>query len=397
MTKRGKTHPKIRASAAAHRTARERLAGIEPSAQPSALTPRQVAREFRGLIESGVPIRCAGEARSEPQSLLARGYTPQYKIEIFDTRFYLAKVRQNPDIRFFVAYVVQRNFRTGRTEIYPRIFYKDISLIWRSASHFVRSEDENWIGKGELRISVIDGEEVEQSAEETTDLPLETQTALETLSRSARRVAFDDAAVALVLHRGNDARIEPYRDFVEPRVRARSDPRNLVNRGRSVARFARKHDPTSLRFARGFEPDFERGVVEVSTSTSKLYGGRLKRFRILSRNRTIQYLFFAGPHQVWIIPPQTTAAELTSYGVRAIDVIADENLCIPGYEYHFLDDSTEPPQLVSQIPEGFAGEPSPFDPSRADASRWLDRLPVIQEFRRKILGASRSSQSACTR
>jgi len=348
-----------------------------------------VAREFRRLIESGAPIRCAGAARSEPQSLLSRGYTPKYKIEIFDTRYYLANVRQNPDIRFFVAYVVQRHPRTGRTEIYPRIFYKDISLIWRSASHFVRSEDENWIGKGELRVCVIDGQEVEQSAEETTDLPLEIQTALETLSRRARRVAFDDEAVALVLHRGNDARIEPYRDFLEPRVRARSDPRNLVNRGRSVARFTRQHDPTSLRFARGFEPDFERGVIEVSTSTSKLYGGRLKRFRILSKNRTIQYLFFAGPHQVWIIPPQTTAGHLTSYGVRAIDVIADENLCIPGYEYHFLDDSTEPPQLVSQIPAGFAGAPNPFDPARADASRWLDQLPVIQEFRRKILGASR--------
>ncbi len=389
MTKRRK----IRSSAAARRKTRERLSDIGPSARPSTLTPRQVAREFRRLIESGAPIRCAGAARSAPQSLLSRGYTPKYKIEIFDTRYYLANVRQNPDIRFFVAYVVQRNPRTGRTEIYPRIFYKDISLIWRSASHFVRSEDENWIGKGELRICVIDGQEVEHSAEETTDLPLEIQTALETLSRRARRVPFDDDAVALVLRRGNDARIEPYRDFLEPRVRARSDPRNLVNRGRSVARFTRKHDPTSLRFARGFEPDFERGVIGVSTSTSKLYGGRLKRFRILSKNRTIQYLFFAGPHQVWITPPQTTAGHLTSYGVRAIDVIADENLCIPGYEYHFLDDSTEPPQLVSQIPEGFAGAPSPFDPARADASRWLDQLPVIQEFRRKILGAPRGSRA----
>jgi hypothetical protein len=172
-------------------------------------------------------------------------------------------------------------------------------------------------------------------------------------------------------------------------VRARSDPRNLVNRGRSIARFSRKNDPTSLRFVKGFEPDFNRGVIEVSTSKSRLYGGLLKRFRILSKNRRIQYLFFAGPRNVWIIPPQTTAANLTSYGVRAIDVIADEGLCIPGYEYHFLDHSENPPVLVSQIPEGFAGAPNPLDSSRTDASRWLDRLPVIQEFRRKILKHSR--------
>jgi hypothetical protein len=353
------------------------------------MAPPQVAREFHRLIDSGAPIRCGGDARDDPECLLSGGYTPKYKLELFDTAYYLTNVRQNPDIRFFVAYVVQKNSRTGQREIFPRIFYKDISLIWRSASHFVRSEDENWIGKGEMRTYFIDGEEIEQSVEETTDLPLEIQTALEALSRSTRRVLFDEDAIALVLRRGHDDRIEPYWDFLEPRVRARSDPRNLINRGRSIARFTRKNDPTSLRFAKGFEPDFERGVIEATTSKSKLYGGRLKRFRLLSKNRKIQYLFFAGPRCVWIIPPQTTAANLTSYGVRAIDVIADEDLCIPGYEYHFLDDSEDPPVWVSQIPEGFAGAASEVDPSRADASPWLDRLPVIREFRRKVLKDSR--------
>jgi hypothetical protein len=39
---------------------------------------------------------------------------------------------------------------------------------------------------------------------------------------------------------------------------------------------------------------------------------------------------------------------------------------------------------VSQIPEGLAGAPSDVDPSRADTSAWLDRVPVIQEFRRLV-------------
>jgi hypothetical protein len=361
---------------------------FEPSAQPTTQTPKQIAREFRRLIDAGAPIRCAGDARDDPECLLSIGYTPKYRVDLFGTRYYLTNVRQNPDIRFFVAYVVQKNQRTEQVEIFPRIFYKDISLIWRSASHFVRSEDENWIGKGEMRTYVIDGEEIEQSVEETTDLPLEIQTALETLSRRARRVPFDEVAIALVLRRGPDDRIEPYRDFLEPRVQARSDPSNLINRGRSIARFTRKNDPTSLRFVKGFEPDFDRGVVEVSTSKSKLYGGLLKRFRILSENQKIQYLFFAGPQSAWIIPPQATTANLTSYGVRAIDVIADEDLCIPGYEYHFIDHSQDPPVLVSQIPKGFAGATNGFDPARADASQWIDRLPVIREFRRKLLTKS---------
>ena len=152
-----------------------------------------------------------------------------------------------------------------------------------------------------------------------------------------------------------------------------------------VARFTRKNDPTSLEIAAGFEPDFRRGILEISTSVSKLYGGRLRRFRILSRNQRIQYLFIAGPRIVWIIPPQATTTEIMSFGVRTIDVAFDEALCIPGYEYHFIDESEDPPVLFSQIPEGFAGEVSEFDRSRSDASPWLDRLPIIREFRRRVL------------
>jgi len=57
----------------------------------------------------------------------------------------------------------------------------------------------------------------------------------------------------------------------------------------------------------------------------------------------------------------------------------------PGYEYHYLDDEQDPPEIFSQIPDGFAGATHPRDDTRADASRWLDRLPVIREFRRRLL------------
>jgi hypothetical protein len=71
--------------------------------------------------------------------------------------------------------------------------------------------------------------------------------------------------------------------------------------------------------------------------------------------------------------------------VRTIDVIADDDAFLPGYEYHFMDEGDDGPELFSQIPSGFAGPASEFDPSRADASPWLDRMPVIREFRRKVL------------
>lgn len=335
-------------------------------------------------VAAGARIDCAGSARRAPQRLL-RAYPPMHACELFGTAFYLAAPRQNEDLRFVVAYVVPDAARAD-APIFPRLFYKDVSLIWRSASHYIRSAGENWIGKGDVHIVDLGDEELETSAEETTDLPLELQNALESLSQRASEVPYDRAAVALVLRRAPDHRIAAYRDFIGPRRRAQSNPANLVNRGRPIARFARPGDPASLRFTRGFEPDFARGVLELSRSRSRLYGGQLRRYRIVSRNRRIQYLFFAGPRQVWIIPPQALSTELSSYGVRTLDVLAPEDLCVPAYEYHFREGGDPDGELVSQIPAGYVGAASTHDPSRADASPWLDQLPVIREFRRRVLG-----------
>ena len=104
----------------------------------------------------------------------------------------------------------------------------------------------------------------------------------------------------------------------------------------------------------------------------------------------------AAPRHVWIIPPQALTTELSSFGVRTIDVRADDDLFVPGYEYHFVDDDQDPPVLYSQIPEGWAGPASELDDARADAAPWLDQLPVIQAFRKQVLGA-RSQRSSRTR
>ena len=361
---------------------------VVPSVAASDLSTGRVASEFRTLIEDGARIDCAGRARKRPGQLLTRGYTPKYRIELFDTRYYLTNVRQNPDIRFYVAYVVQSRGR--RTVVYPRVFYKDVSLVWRSASHFVRSDTENWVGKGAVKPFIdAEGYEAYASAEETTDLPLEIQSALESLLRKVRRPLRDEAALGLILRQGPDDRIEPYRDFSEPRRIANADPRQRVHGGRPIARFTRRNDPTSLVFVPGYQPDFARGIIEISESTSRLYGGRLSRYRILSANRRIQYLFFAGPRRVWIVPPQATSTQLASYGVRPLDVEAPEELSIPGFEYHFMDDSEDPPVLVSQIPPGYVGPVSEIDPSRRSASPWIDEMPVVREFRKQVLAGSR--------
>jgi len=358
---------------------------IVPSVPAPEPGSRRAEREFRARVAGGMQIRAAGKARRNGRRLLSLGYSPKHVFQLFDTHYYLSNTFQNYFLRFFVAYLVQPPGRVA----HPRIFYKDASLVWRAASHVGGDKGDLWVGKGDVSIRYQDGDELIDSREETTDLPLEIQPALETLNRIKRRVPTDHASLDLILRRGPASRIGAYRDFTEPRRRARSNPRNLIHRGRPVAWFERKHDPESLVFADGYQPDFDGGVLEVGGFGSKIYGGAIERFRILSRNRIIQYLFFAGPRQVWIVPPQATTTQLSSYGVRTIDVEADEDLFLPAYEYHYLDDSLDPPLPYSQIPPGFAGPASEIDPARADASPWLDRLPVVQEFRRKLLGTGR--------
>ncbi len=354
---------------------------IVPSATVAPLSPARVASEFRRLLEGGAQLVLVGGAKKKPKAFL-KAYPPRHKLSLFDTTFYLTNLKDNPAIRFFVVYVVQKKRRGSGVEVRPRVFYKDVSLVWRCASHMVETGDETWIGKGDTMCEWRDGEELVTSAESTTDLPIELQSALDQLSRINKRIPPDDNALGLVLQQCNYDRIEPYPEFTKPRRKAVINKKNLFNGGRSIARFKKKNVPESLVIAKGFEPDFEHGVLETSLIRSNLYGGEVKKHRILSTNKKIQYLFLHGPKHVWIIPPQALTTELSSFGLRTLEPVIDENLCVPGFEYHFMDDTVDPPALHTQIPEGFAGEPNHDDPARADASAWLDRLPVIQEFRR---------------
>lgn len=358
---------------------------VLPRAEPSPQTPAQVRREFLALTDGGGRIRCAGSARRNPKRLLALGYVPRYKIEAFNVAFYVCDVRKNEDLRFMVAYLAVRHGVRGERTVYARILYKDGSLLWRSASHFAKSAHENWIGKGDVRYVEEDGDEYCVSDENTTDLPLEMQAAMETVANRTPLTRVDHRAVALVLRKSGDNRIVAYRDFTDPRRRAERDGRDLINRGKPIARFTRKNDPASLVFVRGYEPDFSRkGVLDVADSYSRLYGGRVRRYRIASRNRLVQYLFHTARHRAWIGHPQAFTTELSSYGVRTVDVHVPDDLVVPGMEYHYLE-SDDPPVWMSQIPEGYAGPVSPVDPWRADASAWLDLLPVIKAFRRHVL------------
>jgi len=348
---------------------------------PEALTPRAVEKEFRDLLGRGVRIKSLGAVRKNPHRLLDAGYLPRIAVKLFEATFYLTNLRVDPNFRFFVAYV---RLRPEAKQVFPRIFYKDSSLVWRSPSHYIRSETENWIGKGDVKRVVKNGKAAYYSAEETTNLPYEIQHALDIASRAFKRVPRDLEAVPLVLRKAPDDRVEPYEDFSAPRREAMARKGNLINGGKYIAYFECEGDPTSQRFVAGFEPDFRSGILEMTPSWSRMYGGEVRKYRILSKNRQVQFQFIASPRLIWIIPPQALTTELSSYGVRTVDVEGDEDVFMPGYEYHFFDEAEDPPAFYSQIPEGYAGAQSTVDSSRADTSPWLERMPVIREFRRRV-------------
>lgn len=343
-------------------------------------TPRQVGAEFRGLLDSGYRLRADGQAKSDPLNLLHIGYTPKYEIEVFGTRFFLCNQRDAEGLKVMPAYVVPDvPMVGGKADIYARVFYKDSSLVWRSASHYINTPDAHWIGKGALRWMAKRGERGWYTAEETTNLPLEIQAALDEVSQRGPRRHNDKRILSLVLRNAPTDRAAPYRDFEAPRARAMKVRANRINNNRSIAWFTDEDDPRSLQIEPGFEPDFD-ALVDVSISRSSMYGGRIEKFRIASRNRRIQYLFVAGPDHVWIVNPQPFTVELSSYGLRTVDVIVDEDLLVPGYEFF---DNAGTGELDDQIPPGFAGDVCPVDPDRADASPWNEQLPIIRAFRRK--------------
>lgn len=343
---------------------------IVQDVRPSPLSPRRVRRDLEAHLEHGGRLRPAGSARARPRTLLAQ-YPPRFAVSLFGTEFRLSALREDENFRFFVAYVRLPDAR----DVHPRLVYKDQSLVWRCATHYIAGRGTLWVGKGDMKVVG----DTEYSAEETTNLPLELQAALDDFSRRSPHPPWDPAALRRVLRRAPQGRFEAYADFLGPRRRAAARRANRVNGGRPVAVFTRPGDPRSLKFAPGFAPDFSR-IIDVARSASRMYGGAIRKLRFLSKNGRIQYQFVASPRLVWIIPAQTLTTELSSYGVRTLDVLADEDLYVPGYEYHYRENG----ELYSQIPKGYAGAVSEIDPTRADAKPWLERLPVIQEFRRRF-------------
>ena len=149
---------------------------IIPSVDRTDISSRVVHRKFEALLGSA-KVEFTANTGAAIADLFKKRLAPKHHIALFDTEYFFSNVRQLPELRFFVCYVVQRK------RIYPRIVYKDLSLAWRCASHFSYLGEDIWLVKGDTRQELIGEELVEFSDESTTDLPLEIQTAVLVLAK----------------------------------------------------------------------------------------------------------------------------------------------------------------------------------------------------------------------
>jgi len=116
-----------------------------------------------------------------------------------------------------------------------------------------------------------------------------------------------------------------------------------------------------------FEPDFNK-VIDSFESTSRLYG-RVSGKIVQSKNSRISYLFLndeAG--RIWLGNAELTFSPISKFGVPVEASNFPESLFIPAYEY------------PNQIPKGYSGKNSKG--SYSDATLYLDRIPVIEKFRK---------------
>ena len=116
----------------------------------------RVRRRFRKLLAHGARLKPAGSAKHDPDILL-RNYMPRCAVELFDATYYLSDYLHDESLAFFVGFLSQGE-QSGKPvrAIYPRIFYKDSSLIWRAGSHYIHDPGGYWVGKGDVP-SVLGG------------------------------------------------------------------------------------------------------------------------------------------------------------------------------------------------------------------------------------------------
>jgi len=207
---------------------------------------------------------------------------------------------------------------------------------------------------------------------------------------------------------------DPHLEARIPGFRKDDYPQVALQKFRWCLQFARQHQLQPILLGDLFQLPQDNpnwlvsSIIEsIDEPLPAIYGNHDVRENSLKPNDSIHILFAGGHLQrlsedtPWIGTVGGTRVVVggTVWGERlpkqfdpkdpdhALTVwVTHHDIFIPGYEYHHMEETKNGPELYSQIPKGFAGKTCPLDDAKADASAWLDQLPVVKQFRKSVLG-----------
>ncbi|MDP3703201.1 MAG: cysteine peptidase family C39 domain-containing protein, partial [Candidatus Omnitrophota bacterium] len=318
---------------------------------------------FDKQIASGVPLRIYGDASFNELDKVGLG--PKHQVQFGQDHFYISDAFIDAGGRTaFLAYLLHRDSTTGQPVIFVNAYYKSNSQnVWRAASHHAGP----WIGKGFGEAGQMLPMELQSTFEHIVASQRASQGVYEKPGRFFDVLGFDVQGPMVSMVVGGPNRV----------VIA-----ELNHAGQTNPALANHH----INFRPGYEPDFHRGVVEHFQADNPVYS-KVTSYVILSANRQVQYLFNVdGAGRVWVGGVQGTSETLIRQGVRRdnLQYVVPEELLTPAFEY------------LKQMPTGYleARNVHPRNLQYADASAFLNKISVIQEFRRHVLGQPGSVPSS---
>jgi len=342
-------------------------------------------RRFKEALDQGIPLRIYAPEDEDDipvtyEYLALEGHAPLHRIRFGDDTYYISRPFIGPDNRIsFIAYCQHIDSRDNKPKLFVNEFYFSGShAVWRAASHRAWG----WIGKG------VD--------EHSQTLPLEIIPFLNRIVEKAGNIETREYDLFKILGIGGiipaESQIFTHVDVLNgqraaPELDLTGSRRIVVAEEVSLAP-ADSDELHRYRFPdEGYKPDFTSKKILRYPSRNDVYG-RITHYRILSRNKKLQYLFNVSEEGlVWIGSVQSVSKDLNRQGVRqdAPNIIVPPTLLQAPYDY--------PSEIVKNLPQGYLGDDHPGHPEYASAAKFTEKIDLVVEFRAEVLSRDRPQPS----
>ncbi|MBI2140469.1 hypothetical protein HYU14_06085 [Candidatus Woesearchaeota archaeon] len=343
-----------------------------PKTAPTGKLGKDFLEENRGKIRFSYEDNPGHPKWLKPtvDDLIELNLGPLTSLEYQGKNYYLS-----PSFKFngYPSMVLYYDHKDGT--IYARCLYKSNSAaVWRTLSHYL-SADRGWYGKGiEHEESVVYPHPL-QPMFESQWKPHFSHLKTKTLTDGTVRNNSEFIFLGLATHGKGWYGFKKSFSLYNPKK---------IEIGKFEGEI-----PESYKFIPGFEPEFNK-LEKFKPMFSSCFSADCDTYLCPSVNGQLSFLFFLEPklNRAWIGSIQVTEFRPNLYGTNTNIVslasivqnklltdktyVKTNHLVCPAAEY-----SNQIPPLPGVTYESFGG-------SYSDAGPYVERLPVIREFRKKI-------------